>query len=56
MATPSVEAEVSDQILVGAGGKLEVPREDPDVDLDDGAELDLLNLQAKKIRKSGRRG
>jgi hypothetical protein len=50
-----IAAEPPDTIHVGAGGKLEVPREDFDVDLDDGAELDLHELQAKKIRKPGRR-
>jgi len=52
---PPIEPEVSEVIQVGAGGKLEVPREDIDLDLDDGAELDLANLQAIKIRKPGRR-
>jgi hypothetical protein len=54
-ACPAIEPEVSDVIQVGAGGKLEVPREDLDVDLDDGTEIDLVNLQAKRIRKPGRR-
>jgi hypothetical protein len=52
---PAVEPEPADDIRVGGGGKLIVPREDLDADLDDGVELDLLNLQAKKIRKPNRR-
>lgn len=55
VAQPTIESEPKDAINVGAGGKLEVPREDLDVDLDDGAEIDLINLQSKKIRKPGRR-
>jgi hypothetical protein len=54
-ASPVIEPEVPDVIQVGAGGKLIVPREDLDADLDDGAEIDLVNMQAKKIRKPGRR-
>ncbi|MBI3411319.1 MAG: hypothetical protein HY040_23540 [Planctomycetes bacterium] len=54
-AMPKIESEPADTIKVGAGGKLVVPREDLDADLDDGAEIDLVNLQAKKIRKPGRR-
>jgi hypothetical protein len=50
-----IEPEVSDMIQIGAGDKLVVPREDIDVDLDGGTEIDLVKLQAKKIRKPGRR-
>lgn len=49
------EAEATDTIRPGHGGKLIVPREDIDVDLEDGEELDLLSLEAKKIRKPDRR-
>jgi len=52
---PRIEPELAEPIIVGAGGKLIVPREDLDSDMDEGAEIDLVNLQAKKIRKPGRR-
>ena len=42
-------------IVVGGGGKLVVPREDITRNVDIGEELDLKDLQAKKIRKPGRR-
>lgn len=50
-----IEREPSDKIVVGAGGKLVVPREDIGDDIDIGEELDLIALQGKKIRKPGRR-
>jgi len=50
-----IERETTDQIIVGGGGKLLVPREDITADIDAGEELDLKDLQSKKIRKPGRR-
>jgi hypothetical protein len=47
--------EPSEAIRVADGGKLVVPREDLLADLDDGAEMDLLSAQAKKIRRPDRR-
>lgn len=52
---PVVKADANDRILVGAGGKLVVPREDITADTDLGEELDLKDLQTKKIRKPARR-
>ena len=52
---PSIEREAVDRIHVGAGGPLVVPREDINVDLDVGEDLDLVAMQAKKQRKPGRR-
>lgn len=52
---PAVERETDEAILVGHGGPLIVPHEDIGVDLDDGEDLDLGALQAKKIRRPGRR-
>ena len=51
----AIEAEPLDTIHVGAGGKLIVPREDIDADLDDGEEIDLVSDQAVKIHKPSRR-
>jgi hypothetical protein len=50
-----IEGEVVDQIKPGAGGRLIVPQVSLDADLDEGAELDLASLQAKRIRRPGRR-
>jgi hypothetical protein len=47
----SVPSEPVEAIHVGAGGKLVVPREDLDADVDDGIELDVTSLQALKIRR-----
>src|SRR5690349_8271475 len=46
---PRIEPEPDDTIHVAAGGKLVVPREDHDADLDDGAELDLVSGMPPKI-------
>jgi hypothetical protein len=51
---PRIEAEPADTIYVGAGGKLVVPREEIDDDLDDGDEIELVTRQTKKPRKPGR--
>jgi hypothetical protein len=51
---PVIEPEPVDAIHVGGGGKLSVPREDPDDGLDIGAEIDLVGTQPKKIRKPAR--
>ena len=48
-------AQPASAILVGHGGPLVVPREDLAIDLDDGLDLDLGALQAKKVRRPGRR-
>jgi hypothetical protein len=53
--TPTIEPERTDAINVGAGGTLIVPREDFDGDIDEGAEVDLISAQPKKIRKPDRR-
>lgn len=50
----SVPNEAGENILVGAAGKLFVPREAPDAGLDAGTELDLTSLEAIKIRKLDR--
>ena len=47
--------ESDDQIHVGAGGSLIVPREELLDDVDVGDELDLAKLQKKKLRKPHRR-
>jgi hypothetical protein len=54
-ATPAVERENPEAILVGHGGPLVVPHEDIGVDPDDGEDLDLGALQVKRIRRPGRR-
>jgi hypothetical protein len=55
-ATPATTDRVEpDAIRVGAGGKLVVPREDFDADLDDGDEIDLTSGLPKKVRKPHRR-
>lgn len=55
-AIPIIEREPdAERIMVSGGGKLIVPREDIASDTDVGGELDLRDLQAKKIRKPGRR-
>jgi hypothetical protein len=46
--------ETDDRIAVGASGKMEIPREELELNPDDGAELDLAEVQGKKIRKPGR--
>lgn len=51
---PPIEPVADDQIHVGAGGPLIVPREDIGDDLDVGEDLDLAAMQAKKIRKPQR--
>jgi hypothetical protein len=52
---PIIEREPpGDRIIVGGGGKLVVPREDIAADCDTGEELDLKELQSKKIRKPKR--
>jgi hypothetical protein len=55
-AVPTIERIPPEEpIRVGAGGKLVVPREDPNADLDAGDELDLDGMAAPKVRKPGRR-
>ena len=53
---PRVEGEPDEEIRVGAGGKLVIPREDFDAELDDSEELDLAGMTVPKIRKPGRPG
>src|SRR5262249_21268608 len=48
-----IAREAPDEIHVGAGGKLVVPREELDQGVDDDAEMDLVTGLAKKIRKPG---
>src|SRR5262249_44865427 len=55
LGLPVLEPEAPDTVRVAAGGKLLVPREDLDADLDDGSELDLVSAQAKQVRKPDRR-
>ncbi len=50
-----IEPEPAEQIHVGAGGRLLVPREELDADLDDGTEIDLVGGLPKKIRRPDRR-
>lgn len=52
---PQIEREVDDDIHVGAGGPLIVPREDIEAGIDVGEDLDLAAMQSKKIRKPHRR-
>jgi hypothetical protein len=52
---PTIDRVPIDEIRVGAGGTLVVPREDIGADLDAGDELDLVGMMTKKIRKPGRR-
>jgi hypothetical protein len=57
-AEPTSQRPVQEQteaILVGAGGKLVVPREDFDEGLDGGTEIDLLGGLPKKVRRPDRR-
>jgi hypothetical protein len=56
VATPAAIDRVEPEVIqVGAGGKLVVPREDLDVYLDEGDELDLTSGLPKKERKPHRR-
>jgi len=50
-----IEREHAERIIVGNDGRLRVPREDISADIELGEDLDLKELQAKKIRKPGRR-
>ena len=52
---PTIHPEPDAGIRVGAGGALEVPREDLGAGIDDEAELDLAGMAAQKVRKPGRR-
>jgi hypothetical protein len=52
---PSIEPEPIDRIVVGAGGKLVVPRENILAGFDPDEELDLVELEKRKTRKPGRR-
>ncbi len=54
-SAPKIGREDADEIRVGAGGKLTVPREDNGDLADDSQELDLAAMQAKKVRKPNRR-
>lgn len=49
-----IESEPLGSIHVGGGGKLIVPREDIDADVDDGEELDPDATRVLKCRKPGR--
>jgi hypothetical protein len=53
---PNIERLPRDEpIRVGAGGSLIVPREEIGAGIDEGTELDLAAMAAKKIRRPGRR-
>lgn len=53
---PTIERVPHEEpIRVGAGGTLVVPREDIGAEIDEGSELDLAAMIAKKHRKPGRR-
>jgi hypothetical protein len=52
---PLIERLESEEIRVGAGGKLLVPREEIDGEIDESSELDLVGMLPLKVRKPGRR-
>src|SRR5438552_183060 len=54
-ALPTIEMEPDETIYVAAGGKLIVPREDLFAELDDGAEMDLVDGLSLKHHKPHRR-
>jgi hypothetical protein len=52
---PVIDRIQVEEICVGAGGPLVVPREDLGADIDGASELDLAGMLAQKIRKPDRR-
>jgi hypothetical protein len=52
---PAIDRIPVEEIRVGAGGPLVVPREDLGADIDGAGELDLAGMLAQKIRKPDRR-
>jgi hypothetical protein len=52
---PEIDRSPVEEIRVGAGGTLVVPREDLGADIDGSSELDIAGMLARKIRKPDRR-
>jgi hypothetical protein len=55
VSLPTIDRLPVEEIHLGAGGPLVVPREDVGADIDGAGELDLAGMTAKKIRKPHRR-